>query len=606
MTTRKKVTDQAKPPAKRSRKKANPEPAGGLFSDNAQAEATQSDSGVLLEDSDNEGALTQDPVSIRSEPLVSSTEKPELHLKPSEPTTPKQEQVDAVAQSWLLVTNHQNLIYMLAAGLVMGPAGFFGKHYRDPSSELSGLLPVFRGGVPDAAIQQSVSENKHLRPCAVELDLAGLIGPVCLVSRDGVVSSGTLPLRIGSNSGALLIRAPLPMALVKRLVFRTSTDRKEFEAAARSFANVDLSGLRIDVSEECFNTAQSVPWPLPDQPRDSVQDWVDQPPARGEAIGGGLAMLYQLANRSDLCCSVYRMATGAGDVEDAALVQRDPVLAELVPWIESGGRRPDSPLQAQLFWGAVQALVDARLSVSAERPVDIVLGYLDDQLNGLQESGHQTRLERLVSDMRGTFGLGGGTISQLFERHKGTLSRPLLLFCLRERCVDLLEFSHPDLSDEEFVLAAILFGVRDGWFGLPVELRTAIGLSRFVEHRMFEAECKQRSAKLSLDHAPQRPIPLRELLMRGDGTWSVAQTASLAKVFDRLGWQDCIVSRIRLSQGQYRLNISAEGVEVVVRGGIRLPTVEVDKGALLKKISQWPPLPREIESEMRSALHYKA
>ena len=259
-------------------------------------------------------------------------------------------------------------------------------------------------------------------------------------------------------------------------------------------------------------------------------------------------------------------------------------------------------MQARLFWGAVQALVDARLSGSAERPVDIVLAFLDDQLAALQEVRYQPRLGRLISDMRSTFGLGGGTISQLFESHKGTLSRPLLLFCLREHCVDLLEFSHPDLNDEELVLAAVLFGARDGWIGLPVALRTPKGLSRFVGQRMFEAECSQRGAWLSLDQTPPRPMPLRELLIGSGGAWSEARNTSLAKVVGRIGWQDCIVSRIRLSPGQYRLNVSADGIEVVVRGDIRPPIVEIDRAGLLKKISQWPPMPNDVESEVRAAL----
>jgi hypothetical protein len=245
--------------------------------------------------------------------------------------------------------------------------------------------------------------------------------------------------------------------------------------------------------------------------------------------------------------------------------------------------------------------MDARRSGSAQRPVDTVLSYLEGQLTGLQESGHQTRLKRLISDMRSTFGLGGGTISQLFDRNKGTLSRPLLLFCLREHCVDLLESSLPDLSDEELLLSAILFGVRDGWIGLPVELRTANGLSRFVEYRMFEAESSQRGGQLLLHPSPPRPIPLRELI-RSKGAWSEAPHTSLAKVVSRLGWHDCVVSRIRLSPGLYRLNVSADGIEVVVRGDIRPPAVEIDRDSLLERISQWPLLPREHERELRTAL----
>ena len=601
MTTRKKATDTPKPPTKRARKKASPGSEGGLFSD-AQAESPEFDSEVPPQVLDSEVAKAVAVASARSELAATSIEGPASPPTPIAPMATHQGQINVAAQSWFLTTNHLNLLYMLAAGMVMGPAGFAGKHYRDPSSGLSGLIPIFHEGVPELAIQQATSEQKHLRPCIAELDLTGLSGQVRLVARNGEVSTGTLPLSIGSEIGALLMRAPLPMALVKRLLFRSPADRKEFETSARNFANIDLSDLSIEVAEQRFSSTQPMLWPLSEQPDDTVQGAVDRAPARGDAIGGGLAMLYQFANRSDLCCSVYRVASGAGDADDCSVVQRDPVLAELMPWVESGALRPESSVQARLFWGAIQALVDARLRGSTEKPVDTVLGFLDDQLSSLQEAGYRSRLERLIADMRSTFGLGGGTISQLFEHHKGTLSRPLLLFCLRERCVDLLEFSHPDLSDEELVLAAILFGVREGWIGLPVELRAAKELSRFVEHRMFVAEWSQRGIRLSLDTAPPRPIPLRELLKTGESTWSEERNASLAKLASRLGWHDCITSRIRLSQGQYRLNITPDGVEVVVRGDIRPPVVVIDRDGLLKRISQWPPLPRALEDEVRTAL----
>lgn len=606
MTPSKKETDQAETPAKKIRKKKENPPPIDLFHNSPQQEAPQFGSGGRLQNFDNEVAPTPGPMPIRSQPSASSTGKPGLHPKPLEPMTPKKEQVGAAEQSWLLATNHLNLLYMLAAGLVIGPAGFMGKHYRDPSSGLTGLIPVFREGVPELAIQQAVSEQKHLRPCIAELDLDGISGRVHLITRDGEVSIGTLPSNIGSEIGALLMCAPLPITLVKRLLFRSPADRKEFEASARNFANIEVTDLSIEVAEQYFSSVQPVPWPLPEPSDDTAQGAIDQPPARGEAVGGGLAMLYQLANRSDFCCAVYRMASGAGDAGVCDVGGRDPVLSELVSWFESGAPRPESSVQAQLFWGAVQVLVEARLRGSSEKPVDIVLGFLDGQLPDLQEAGYRSRLERLISDMRSTFGLGGGTISQLFDRHKGTLSRPLLLFCLRDRCVDLLEFSHQDLSDQELVLAAILFGVRDGWIGLPVELRSVKGLSRFVEHRMFLAECSQRGTRLSLNPAPPRPIPLRELLRTGEGTWNEERKASLAKLASRLGWHDCITSRIRLPQGQYRLNISSDGIEVVVRGDVGPPTVEIDKGGLLGKISQWPPLARDIEGEIRAALDSRA
>ena len=49
--------------------------------------------------------------------------------KPNAPNPPR---------PWYLVTNHLNLLYMLAAGLVMGPSGFRGKHYVDSLGAIPG------------------------------------------------------------------------------------------------------------------------------------------------------------------------------------------------------------------------------------------------------------------------------------------------------------------------------------------------------------------------------------------------------------------------------------------------------------------------------------
>ena len=367
-------------------------------------------------------------------------------------------------------------------------------------------------------------------------------------------------------------------------------------------ANIDLSGLSIEVSEQLFAQASSAVWPLLEQSHGSVKGVVDQPPARGDVIGGVLAMLYQLANRSELCSSAYRIASGECAARDLDAVQVDPVLAEIGPWIKTGSPRKDASVQATLYWGAVQALVAARSEGAKKGAVDVVLDFLEGQVAVTQKADHQVRLERLVSDMRSTFGLGGGTISQLFERYKGTFSRPLLLLCLRERCVDLLEFAHPDLRDEELVLAAVLFGVRDGWIGMPVGLRAAEGLSRFVEYRMFEVETSQQSSRISLALVPPRPVPLRELLAVTKDEWSTTRSSSVTELVIRLGWHDCLVSRVRFPLGQYRLSITEAGAEIVVRGLVETPAVDLDRAGLLRRVAQWPPLPYAVECELRAAL----
>ena len=88
--------------------------------------------------------------------------------------------------SGLLVTNHLNVMYMLAAGLVMPPAGFGDKYYHDTLGDVPGWIPPFIDKVPKEAIESSTSEAGHLKPSIVEVSLAGLSGRVMAIGDDGL------------------------------------------------------------------------------------------------------------------------------------------------------------------------------------------------------------------------------------------------------------------------------------------------------------------------------------------------------------------------------------------------------------------------------------
>lgn len=413
---------------------------------------------------------------------------------------------------WRLVTNHQNMYYMLAAGMVMGPAGFQGKHYSDPLSVNPGCIPLFRDKdkIPAGALMHATSERKHLLPCIASFDLSDLSGPVQILSRDGSRRDVATPAaRKRKDDIAMLIRAPLPLFLLSGISFRSSEDKQTFESNARDVSNVDLSPHRIEVDESLFSTVTEVTWPPPMQRQGQLLEAdADNPPARGQALGGALAMLYHTANRNGLGLAAFRLVTAAAHDKDSDLVQSDPVLAELPNWMDGGEISGQADTHAQLFWGVIRSLIAARTEQRPQSPVDVVLEYLDSQLDQLQEKELRERMERLIADMRSCLGLGGGTVTELFERHQGSLSRPLLLFCLRENCIDLLEFSHSLLNDAEYLLAGILFGVRDSWLQLPRALRNP-DLSAYVAYRMAEAEHRKLSGGFALgeDRCPRPPEP---------------------------------------------------------------------------------------------------
>lgn len=507
-------------------------------------------------------------------------------------------------QIWSLVTNHQNMLYMLAAGMVMGPVGFRGKHYCDSLDIWPGWIPLFRNRVeiPGDVFRHAISERKHLLPCIAIFDLSGLSGPVRVLSKDGRMRDvSTLPVRKSRNEMAILVRAPLSPALLSSIRFRSSDDRQAFEDAASNVSNVDLSSCRIEVEESLFSSSTDTGWPPMSKQDQLIEDVADEPPALGQALGGVLAMLYRLANRSDLGLAALRLVVGTEHAGDVDLVREYPILAGLRNWMDGGRTFDESNVQVQLFWNVVQSLIDTQKQERQQAPVDVVLGYLESQLESSGESEFRLRLERLITDMRGFGGLGGGTVTELFEQHKESLSRSLLLFCLREHCTDLLEFTHPSLEDADYLLAGILFGARDGWLQLPRDLRGS-DLSAYAIWRMVDAEHRKQSSHSAMD-APPRPKPLRELFPSPDEEWSGTQMEKMAlDLAHDYGWTDCIQTRITLTEGDLPKTFERKGLEIVIPTRITTVTEEVDRVRFLHHLGRWPPTVPGIESEVRKKL----
>ena len=518
---------------------------------------------------------------------------------------PKRSQRRTNTHIWNLVTNHQNMLYMLAAGMVMGPAGFRGKHYCDSLSTVPGWIPLFRyrnrevSYIPADVLTQATSERKHLLPCIASFDLSPMSGRVRMLRRDGSERTLDSPLnRKGRDDIAILVRAPLPLTTLSRITFRSTADRQAFEAAAGTVSNVDLAPHQLDVDETLFSTTTDVAWPpRKQQERSLIAADDDAPPALGQAVGGMLAMLYYTANRSDLGMAVYRLVAGVADASDNDRVHQDVILAELPGWLMGQAISGEVDIRARLFWGVVESLVAMQMEQQPQQAVDVALAYLEDQLGQLKEDRFRERLRGLIADMGNCYGLGYGTITELLERQKGTLSRSLLLFCLREHCMEMLEFSHPLLSDVEYVVAGILFGVRDGWLKLPRELRDP-QLASFASWRMAGVEHRRLGDRVSLE-TPPHPRPLREALVSQDGKSNGVQRQVALELASRCHWNECIRTRITLMNGDYPESFAREGWQVVLPGRIRELNEEAEVDAVLRRLRGRPWIAPEIEAEVR-------
>lgn len=500
---------------------------------------------------------------------------------------------------WLLVTNHRNMAYMLAAGMVTGPRGFGNKYYADPLLTFPGWIPLFRRDLPTAALDLAISESSSLRTCVATLKIDQMTGPAKIISRNGNLRDCELPAQCQEDDVGLLVRAPLPISMVIGIAFASNEDKIEFEALGRSVSNVSLTDIDVNVHAAGFAANADPVWP----PKLIDADCEDAYPAAGQAVGGILALLYHISNRSELAVALWRAMCGDATDQDEQLIARDPILKEATRWLKTGMVSPGAEPSARLYWGTVDSLLQAKRDGSTLSPIDQALAYLEGQSRIIDEV-HRARLQKTVKDMRSVVGFSGDTISELLERPQGALSRALLLFCLRERSEDLLDFFNPHLQDAEYLLACVLFAAKDGWLAMPQSLRSPTELTLMTQQRMSSIEHERRGTAISLGAPAPRPIPLRELFQFGTKGWNKSQKDAALELARGSRWTNCIRTRVNLGKGEYRLVVDAGGVQIHLDGEAKAVHTEVDHDKFLRALSVEAIAPK-VEISVRKILSHK-
>ena len=155
------------------------------------------------------------------------------------------------------------------------------------------------------------------------------------------------------------------------------------------------------------------------------------------------------------------------------------------------------------------------------------------------------------------------------------------------------------LDPQDVALAAILFGISSGWLVLPKELKMYAGLNTAASSLMASMNQAQSESSLSLELNPLLPASIRELL-RGS-QWNKKQQDAALNIAKELGW-NCVKTRIRLSKGEYTLDVSGSGLEILLDGEVKAVTTEVTSEEFWKYMGELKMLPIEVENNARKVL----
>jgi len=498
------------------------------------------------------------------------------------------------SRRWLLATNQLNLMFMLAAGLILPPMGFGGKYYRDSLTDFPGWIPLFADTVPRQVVNSAISEAGILKPCAAVVNLAHLRGQVLAVRSGGSADELAFPEGLKGDEAALLIPAPLPTSWVESVVFRSKGEKADCKANAQDYANVPLSDFKHEIKSKLFaQTTSLFIWPPADlalADRDDSLDIV-------MAAGGMMAMMFLMGNRGEISVAACRLAFDRE--EDIAAKIDDPMIRGLGAWLTSGSTPNGGENSQPLFWGIVERIARCR-SNQETNPRDAVLEFLENRKESMEEL-YKTRLTGMTDELRDLArGFAGSTVSELFQRHKKLLSRALMLFFLRDTCSELVEFKNELLTETDYLAAALLFGARDGWLGLPSSLRDRPGLSAAVSHRMAGMAHHLSGSGIELGAPPPRCLPLREVFFPGLRGLSSKQRQAAAYLALQAKW-NCVHTKISLGRGDYRLVIDGSGTHILLPGEVKAVTVEPDMAEFFRKLAEAPD-DRQLDSKVREII----
>ena len=502
----------------------------------------------------------------------------------------------------ILATNHLNLMYMLAAGLVLPPAGFGDKYYADTLECYPGWIPLFIGRAPREAISSTTVEAEHLMPVVVDFHLAELSGPIMAVTDEGVRKLDW-PGQFTGIERVLLVPAPLPTSWIASITFRSADDKRACEADAKDFGNVPLADLKPRKSNRAlFAKAPSAQWPPPGGPatRTVPLEWP-------LAAGGVMAMLLRFANLGEHAVQACRVAFEPQDAVPGP--PGDPVLGGLGTWIRGEAAKPSGPAgggtdrtalqnasQMRLFWQAVERLVAWRESGARHSAENVLLEHLTRSANDL-DPRLQAGVKRLRDTLESLTGLADVTANELLERHDTALAHAMTLFFLRSDCADLNDYVSDVLSESDWLAAAILFGVREGWMNLPLGLRGGREVSDAVSHRMARLSHCLAGTEIALGDAPPRIRPLRELFS-DCASWRARERTAALTLARECKW-DCIIARVGLRSGEYKLTVKANSTTIEVRGEPRV-VPEVEPGRFYELLASTR-LDHSTEAKVRKA-----
>lgn len=394
-------------------------------------------------------------------------------------------------EQWFLPTNTNNLSMMISQGLITGPEGC-DKYYADILKTHSGYIPTIKSTNIDKigkAIKIATNEAKHLKPCIIVVDLKK-IKTGTFYCEDGSKVDLSDVDTLAQSITTLYIPSPLPTHCILKVMFSSTKDKKEYENNAKTlYENVSLSTLKLDAPKSANKYFHSKELTFDSnfefsEENGNLSDENKFPkinPLNYDKIysfGGVVGSLFYMAKNGkdseNYFTNFSNFESPINDTDDYNLIKKfftddkQETLDEFSPLI-------------QIFFPILKV-------ISSDNDIknDIIETLKSDKLQGEISERANEIANFLIDYSRNKIGKPASEIFEqsLTKSKKSKIEMLLFMLFFRANSEALFEYHLEIFEEVDYILFAILFGMRDKYSGLPLFLKEYEGLQFYISNIM--------------------------------------------------------------------------------------------------------------------------
>ena len=425
-----------------------------------------------------------------------------------------------MSKRWFIVTNTENLEFFFSCGLIVDPQGFPDNAYIiDPMNDIPvGYIPLFSEDNLFEALKKAKEEDVNLSDCLLEIDFRKLKSHF-FVRQPSESLDNYAELALTSIAGSILdefneilLRAPLPISALKKIILRDSRSQYKTTKAFESLYN-HTSAKFITIEPKMFGKASQKANLLersnPELPnRDSTQPLPNRviDYQRIFSFGGAVANLYYQTKNGRFSTKIFN---------EFVSQENKPFDTKFyTPFLAYFSNSPSNVSEESALYSLILRHI-RNFSDIGESRYDL-LDLLQDQEqlpNSFQRDcdAASKSLKKLVdrSISQDTDSIISKVLGYYNEEHS-KIFLLLTMFFLRDHTETMLTYHHDQFQEEDYMLFSIFYGAINYFTKTPSFLRRTPDLSLWISFKMAEFANRSEAICSTIFLEPPKPILIHE------------------------------------------------------------------------------------------------